>query len=134
VFQPLSEQYLQSWGGEWKRRAPFRLSYFREQAKTRETPSLVLLSQVLPDPYNIGYQDVRWLVLETVNGQKVSTLGEVRDALQKVKGGFHILEFVQGDSLRRVVLAAGKDESEATARVLERYGVDKSSNLNSPAQ
>ena len=28
LFQPLTDSYLQSWGNDWKRRAPFRLNYY----------------------------------------------------------------------------------------------------------
>jgi hypothetical protein len=123
VFQPLTDSYLQSWGTDWKRRAPFRLAYYRNEEPTQERPALVLLSQVLPDPYNIGYQEQHWLVVDKVNGQRVSRLPELRQALEKPVNGFHIIDFVQSDSLRRMVLAAGEPEREATSRVLRRYGI-----------
>ncbi len=124
VFQPLIDPYLQSWGPEWKRRAPFRLLYYRDEPATREQPSLLVLAQVLPDSYNIGYQEQRYLVLDTVNGRRVSNLRELNDALQHPEGQYHILEFARSDTLRKVVLAAGDAERQATARVLERYGID----------
>ena len=123
VFQPLTDSYLESWGADWKRRAPFRLNYYRNESPSKERPALVLLSQVLPDPYNIGYQDQRYLILDKVNGQPVHYLSELRDALKKPAEGFHVFEFVRSDSLQRLVLAAGDAEQEATARVLTRYGI-----------
>src|SRR4029077_3754404 len=101
VFQPLTDPYLQSWGAEWKHRGPFRLLYYRNEPPTKNRPALVLLSQVLPDAYNIGYQEQRYLVLDKVNGQRISRLPELRDTLEKPINGFHILEFTQSDSLRR---------------------------------
>ena len=126
VFQPLTDSYLQSWGADWKRRAPFRLVYYRNDTPSTNRSSLVLLSQVLPDPYNIGYQDQKGLVVDKVNGQRISKLSDLRQALEKPVDGFHILEFVQSDSLRKIVLAAGEPEQEATARVLRRYGINES--------
>jgi hypothetical protein len=123
VFQPLTDSYLQAWGPEWKRRSPFRLYYYNNESPTKERPELVILSQVLPDPYNIGYQDQRSLVLEKVNGRPVHRLSELRDALQKPTGEFHTFEFAKGDTLQRVVLSAGSEESAATERVLKRYGI-----------
>lgn len=123
VFQPLTDSYLQSWGPEWKQRSPFRLYYYNDQPPTRQRPALVILSQVLPDPYNIGYQEHKWLVVDKVNGQRVNYLADLRQALQKPLNGFQVLEFAQGDSLRRIVLAAGEAEKEATQRVLTRYGI-----------
>jgi hypothetical protein len=123
LFQPLTDPFLQSWGSEWKRRSPFRLYYYNNQMPTKERPSLVLLSQVLPDPYNIGYQDLRYIVLDKVNGVRISKLTDLREALAKPKDGYHLIEFVKSDGLRRVVVAAGEQESAATDRVMKRYGI-----------
>ena len=125
VFQPLTDSYLQSWGSDWRRRAPFRLVYFRNDQPTKERPALVLMSQVLPDPYNIGYQEQKCLVVEKVNGQKISHLSDVRQALDKPQDGFNVIELIQSDSLRKIVLAAGDSEKESTARILKRYGIDE---------
>jgi hypothetical protein len=127
VFQPVTDSYLQSWGSEWKRRSPFRLFYYRNEPSTKERPALVLLSQVLPDSYNIGYQEQKWLVVDKVNGQPVRRLADLRQALEKSAEGFHVIDFVQSDSLRRMVLGAGEAEHQATARVLKRYGINQAS-------
>jgi hypothetical protein len=123
VFEPLTESYLSAWGSDWKRRAPFRLNYYRDESPSKERPALVLLSQVLPDSYNIGYQEQRYLVVDKVNGQPVHRLADLQEALHKATKGVHVIEFARGDSLRRMVLAAGDAEHEATARVLKRYGI-----------
>ncbi len=130
VFQPLTKDYLRAWGQDWERRAPFRLVYFRNEEPKPERPAIVVLSQVLPDFYNLGYQDARTLVLERVNGQKVSYLTDLQQALSKPMDGFHVLEFMKGDSLQRIVLDATA-EHDATKRVLERYGIDKAAVVNS---
>lgn len=124
VFQPLSEAFLQSWGPDWKRRSPFRLFYYTNQHPTPERPALVTLSQVLPDMYNLGYQDLKYLVVDQVNGRKISCLQDIREALKHPGDGFHTIQFVRSDSLRRLVLAA-EDQEAATKRVLARYGIAK---------
>lgn len=126
VFQPLTDAYLQSWGTDWRRRAPFQLMHYRGEPPTAEHSALVVLSQVLPDSYNIGYQEQKYLVLDKVNGQRISKLPELRQALTKPQDGYNVLEFVRSDSLRRMVLSAGTGEQEATARVLKRYGINDS--------
>jgi len=131
VFQPLSIPYLQSWGADWRQRAPFRLNYYNNEPPTKDRSSLVLLSQVLPDPYNIGYQEVNYLAVDKVNGQRISRLSDLKAALQKPVNGYHIIDFMPGDSLQRLVLAAGDAEEEATRRVLKRYGITESSRLAS---
>lgn len=123
LFQPLSVPYLQSWGStDWRRKAPFRLTLAASQQSTEEQPAMVLLSLVLPDPVNLGYQDARYLPLRMVNHKKVFTLRDVRAAIETPVDGFHIVEFIRGDSLQRIVLDA-KEAEEANARILERYGI-----------
>ena len=124
VFQPLTKNYLRGWGQDWERRAPFRLAYFRNEDPTPERPAIVILSQVLPDLYNLGYQESRQLVLEKVNGHKVNRLPELQSALRKPVNGFHIFEFMKGDTLRRIVLDAATLDA-ATKRVLDRYGIER---------
>lgn len=130
VFQPLTDAFLQRWGNEWKRRSPFRLFYYRNETRKKGRSGIVLLSQVLPDSYNIGYQDLKYLPVEKVNGRSVSKLSDLQDALRSPVNGYHIFDFVESDSLRRVVLEAGAAETEATARVLKRYGVADRAKLN----
>jgi hypothetical protein len=83
-----------------------------------------LLSQVLPDIYNLGYQDAKFLVVDEVNGRKISYLQELQEALKHPVNGFHTIVFQRSDSLRKLVLAAD-DQEPATKRVLARYGITK---------
>ena len=124
VFQPLSNSYLRSWGEDWKRRSPFRLYYYNNEEPTKERPAVVFLSLVLADLYNLGYQDSRFLVVDKVNGRKVTRLPELREALQSPTNGCHLIEFVKGDSLQRLMIEASETEA-ATQRVLQRYGIAK---------
>lgn len=132
VFQPLTVPYLQRWGSDWQRNAPFRLNYYREDEATKARPALIILSQVLPDKFNIGYQEQRALVVDKVNQQKVHTLAELQLALRKPTGDFHIIDFVPNEQLQRIVLAAGRPEAEATARILERFSITAAAQITPP--
>jgi hypothetical protein len=79
---------------------------------------------VLPDVFYVGYSEARYLVVSKVNGKKVSYLSELQEALKAPVDGFHIFEFMKGDSLQKIVLNANQ-EPAATARVLDRYGIEK---------
>ena len=131
VFQPLTVPYLQSWGADWNRKAPFRLSYATRQEATPEEPSLIVLSLILPDPVNIGYQDLRYLVVDKFNGRTVRRLEDLVAAKEQPRDGFHLIEFREGDSLRRMILDAAEIDA-ATLRVLERYGIPKDRTLWTP--
>jgi hypothetical protein len=123
VFQPLTTPYLQRWGNDWQRNAPFRLNHYRSDEATKAKPSLVILSQVLPDRFNIGYQEYRSFVVDQVNGQRVTSLTELQAALKQPRDNFHVIDFVPNESIQRVVLAAGDAEREATQRILKRFGI-----------
>lgn len=125
VFQPLTTPYLQRWGPEWERNAPFRLNHYRSDEATKANPSLVILSQVLPDKFTIGYQEYRGLVVNQVNGKRVTSLTELKDALRQPQDGFHVIDFVSNETVQRIVLAAGDAEREATSRILQRFGISE---------
>ncbi|HAM72801.1 MAG TPA: hypothetical protein DCM86_14260 [Verrucomicrobiales bacterium] len=124
VFQPLSNQYLRAWGDDWKRRAPFRLNYYNNEAPSKDRPALVILSSILPDPYTLGYQDLRLLVVDKLNGKTISRLTDLEEALKSPVEGFHVIEYMRGDSVRKMVLSAN-GTAEATQRVLDRYGISQ---------
>ncbi|MBX3748267.1 MAG: hypothetical protein KF833_23410 [Verrucomicrobiae bacterium] len=126
VFQPLHQPYLRGWGEDWRRRAPFRLVYFNNDSPTPERSSLVVMSQVLPDPINVGYQEFRNLVVEAINGRPVRTVADVQAALRDPRDGVHRVEFFRGDGLQRLLLDATALE-ESTGRVLQRYGIPAAS-------
>src|SRR6218665_1844921 len=81
------------------------------------------MSQVLPDKFNIGYQEYRGYAIPKVNDQRVTSLADLQAALQKPKGEFHVIDFVPNDALQRIVIAAGTTERDANRRILERFGI-----------
>lgn len=87
-------------------------------------PSLVVLSTVLPDDYNLGYENIGPLMLDRINGQTISTLEDVARALANPPNGFHRLEFMHDDTLKHLVLDARNLEA-ATERVLQQYRISR---------
>lgn len=123
VFQELSVPYLSTWG-DWMRRGPTRLlvAYDREGAEpTPEAPRIVLLSSVLPDPCNLGYQDLRDLIVTSVNGVRIGRLEDARRAFAQPAGGFHVVEFLPGQGPTRIVLDVAEVNAGAE-RIRALYG------------
>ncbi len=118
VFQPLTEPLMRSLG----RSAPIRFACYRDDLPTNERPSVVFLSQVLPDPINIDYHDLRFQTLERVNGRTIRVLKDIVDAVANPTGDVHLFEFTRGLGLNRIVLDAGTLPA-ADARILKRYGI-----------
>ena len=126
VFQELTRPYLGAWG-DWARRAPPRLlvAIDREPDDAGAEPRrIVLLSSVLPDAANLGYQELRDLMVDRVNGQPVGSLADVRKALSSPPGGYHVVEFTAGQAAARAVLDAGEAQA-AAARLRQTYGVER---------
>jgi S1-C subfamily serine protease len=123
VFQELTVPYLATWG-DWARRAPTRLlvAYDREGAEpTPEASRIVLLSSVLPDSCNLGYQDLRDLIVTSVNGVRVGSLDDLRRAFATPPDGFHVVEFVPGQGPTRIVLDVAA-VAAAAERIRSLYG------------
>ena len=124
VFQELTRPYLGAYG-DWTRRAPPRLTVALDregQESDPEWPRIVLLSSVLPDAANLGYQDLRDLIVEKVNGRRIGSLDQLRQAIANPTGPYHVIELLPGQGARRVVI--GVDEAKrSVARLQKAYGV-----------
>jgi hypothetical protein len=126
VFQELTRPYLASWG-DWTRRAPPRLLVAIDrdpEPSGPEPPRIVLLSSVLPDSVNLGYQELRDQIVERVNGRSVPNLQALREAFASVTTGYHVIEFLSGQAASRIVIDAA-DADAASDRLRRAYGVDR---------
>jgi hypothetical protein len=129
VFVPLSEAYLRSWGPGWRQQAPFRLSYYDDGKVTPERPQRVVLSQVLPYPSNIGYEGLRNMVIDEVNGTKIRQLSDIMTALKSPIGGFDVFKFASGESVQNVVLDASEID-HVNQEIMTRYNIPLDHVLN----
>ena len=126
VFQELTVPYLSTFG-DWRRRGPPRLliAHDREASQpSPESPRIVLLSSVLPDAANLGYEGVRNVIVDRVNGRTIGSMDDLREAFRHPDGRFHVVEFLPGLAPERLVL----DVEEARAseeRIRAAYGVDR---------
>jgi len=125
VFRELDRDYLLTWGKGWRASANQRLVTYWDLERDAQTPDrrrLIILSQVLPDPYNIGYHDVRNLVLRRVNGRTVDSIADLEQAFRSPRDGVHRVEFLPSEDCSRLVLDAASF-SEATTRILKSYNI-----------
>ena len=126
VFQELTVPYLGTFG-DWQRRGPPRLliAYDREATEpTAKSPRIVVLSSVLPDAANLGYETVRAVIVERVNGRDIGSMADLREAFARPEGRFHIVEFLPGLAPERLVLDV-EEVKASEARIRAAYGVDR---------
>jgi hypothetical protein len=128
VFQPLTKNYMQEWGGQWFLTAPSKLmNYYINGIRSKNRKEVVLLSKVLADEINQGYHDMSNLVVERVNGRSISEMKDLVKAFESNKGLFHIIE---DDAGQKIIISRDKAD-RFSGKILERYKIseDRSENL-----
>ena len=118
VFQPLTEGYLRSWGRDWRYVAPDHLkSWYLSGEPCEKLQEVVILSRVLADKVNAGYQQYENLIVVEVNGQPIGSLDELITAIEGHEGPYH--EFITEEEI--VLVLDKKAALEAHERLLTRY-------------
>lgn len=126
VLRELSAGYLRAWGEEWRTNAPTRLVIEYSLHSLRgpeESPERVLIiSRVLPDPANLGYENVGNAIVKAVNGRSMHSLADFRAAIRHPVEGYHRLELLPGSGRTSLVYDAAELEA-VNARVRKRYAI-----------
>lgn len=124
VFQPLNNSLIRSLGDS----ASGMMNYY---AKGRTIPgrtSLVALTTVLPDDYNLNFENLGPFILDSINGVKIETLEDVSNALAQPPNGYHKIKFMSDEYLQHIVLDA-ETLATATERILENYRIPAAASL-----
>jgi hypothetical protein len=130
VFVPLTNDYLRSWGTDWHQHAPFRLFYYNMGKVTPDHPERVVLSQVLPDQVNLGYESLRNTVIDKINGLNIRQISDVVTALKSPINGFDVFTFASGEPVHEAVLDAAALDG-ANLNIMARFHIPYDHVLNS---
>jgi PDZ domain-containing protein len=125
VLRELDLPYLKTWGKDWEKQAPDPLLSryrFETEAQSPERRRFVMISSVLPSSYNVGYQELRDVVIERVNEREIGKIEDVVAALAHPLDGYHVFE-LSADSPRDQVVLEASDLDAATAAILEEYSI-----------
>ena len=144
LFQELTIDYLSIWGKNWRKRAPLRLRLFLEQNNTVMIPDnnntennfdshknnpkqpsrVVLVTKVIPDSINIGYQNLSNAVVLKINDESIKSLIDVSQAFLKPKNEFHRIDFLPGSERMSAILPKEKLK-ESNLRIKKNYRIPK---------
>ncbi|KAK2635125.1 hypothetical protein Ddye_029917 [Dipteronia dyeriana] len=118
VFIPLTQPYLHEYGEDWYNTSPRRLC----ERALRELPKkagqqFVILSQVLIDDINTGYERLAELQVKKVNGVEIENLKHLCQQVENCSS--ENLRFDLDDD--RVVVLDYKKAKIATSRILKRH-------------
>jgi S1-C subfamily serine protease len=123
IIQELSLSYLREYGKEWASRAPTHLLFYNQNQdylNGDQGEKIVIISNIIPTPYTIGYENLSNLVLVKVNGQKIGKLSDVTRALAKPVNGFHKFEVEQNP---RVIYLDPRELPMIHRIIEERYRI-----------
>lgn len=118
LFVPLNQNYLDSWDDDWKTpRMLLNYLYYGEITEKRD--EVVVLSEVLADDVNMGYQQITYISVDSINGVKVKNMRHLINLIENSKERFIEIKL---ENKGRVVLELSKMKN-ATPRILERYRI-----------
>ena len=124
VFQELSRQFLKEWGPEWTQKAPERFLYYDryqdELFQNDPRQRIVILSNVLPSPCTVGYEELNCLVVTRINGVALTSLADIETALAQPVEGFHRIQ-IQGHPGEIVIDA--KEAASIEPTLMHNYGI-----------
>ena len=130
VLQRLTRPYLAGWGKDWSGKvSPHLYHYYRDLAfkPTDDRRQIVVLSYVLPAPINMGYQQLRQLVVTKFNGKTIRSIGDILEARNlDPQSKYHLIEFEHDQP---VVVIPRVEAAAADALIASRYGIDKLINV-----
>lgn len=120
VFVPLTQPYLHEYGEDWYNTSPRRLC----ERALRELPKkageqFIVLSQVLMDDVNAGYERLAELQVKKVNGVEVENLKHL----------CQLVEYCSAENLRfdldddRVIVLNYQVAKIATSKILKRHRI-----------
>lgn len=122
LFVPLNMNLIKRWGADWTRSAPVNLLHARSQWSSPERREMVVALQVLAADVNLGYHDVRNLIVDTVNDRPVRDFYDFVRQLRDSKDEFMVFRSDSGFQL-----VVDHDEAQASeADILQRYRIPAS--------
>ncbi|CAM6089030.1 unnamed protein product [Calypogeia fissa] len=120
VFTPLTQPYLHEYGDDWYNTAPRRLC---EKALTgtltKPEEQFVILSQVLVDEVNAGYERLADYQVQKVNGVEVQNLRHLKGLVEGCTSSSLRFDLDEG----RVLVLNYETAKEASYNILRRHRI-----------
>ena len=135
VLQELNMGYLASWGKNWKYNAPDEMLYlwrFQKFPDKKPGDRVMILSRVLADAHNKGYEGNGNLIVEKVNNHPVHSIQDLRAALAAGvpdRPGLARFTFAYGGG---DIILAYKGMADAHQRISRNYDIPLSGSFYSP--
>jgi S1-C subfamily serine protease len=126
VFQVLTRDFLSTWESWWDKAPKEFLYLYYSGTRTPERHEVVILTQILADEINVGYEHLYSESVVAVEGQMPR---DMADFVRRVEAAHGLIE-IRTSSEGLIVLDAARAR-EANPRIMERYRIthDRSPDL-----
>jgi S1-C subfamily serine protease len=126
VFQPLTGNYLNTWG-KLEKAPSYLVSQFYHGKRNGKRNQVIVLTNILGGEMTAGYEDAQNHIVSQVNGESISSMADLVRAVENNQGPYHTIVDEHGT---HIVLERTKvaDQSEI---LLKRYKIrsDRSEDL-----
>ena len=129
VFQTLTRDFLATWDKWWNKAPKEFLFHYFSGARTDERQEIVILTQVLGDEINVGYEQFYNESVATVNGRVPRDMADFVRMLDSARGVLELRTSGPG-----IIMLDAEQIRAANQRILARYhiGRDRSLHLGAP--
>lgn len=124
VFQPLTRNYLNTWDTWWEKAPKEFLHFYYSGGRKKEQQEVVVLTQILADELNVGYDHLYNESIIAVNGTLPRDLAHF---VELIEGSGETVN-IETSSKGRIVLRT-QDVAESTKRIKERYRIGNDRHL-----
>lgn len=127
-FTELTNAYLKEFGSEYRVKSEKKLVYLSDYYQKKVHPvreKIVILSRVFPLEGNLGYQEFQDLVLEKVNGIRVTSLSQLKSLLQSEDATYFAFELSGG----KIAFFTRKEILDLQQELQSTYKLGRSYNL-----
>ncbi len=126
VFQVLTRDFLATWD-EWWNKAPKEfLYYYYFGQRSEERREIVILTQVLNDKINVGYEEFYNEAVLSINGHRPRDMSDFVARLDQAEGVIELRTSGPG-----VIMLDSEEVRQAKPRIMNRYHItsDRSADL-----
>jgi len=126
VFQTLTRDLLKTWREWWNRAPPEFLNYYYAGIRTEERQEIVVITQILADEINVGYEDFFNESVVSVNGELPRDMAHFVALMEQARGVVEITTSRHG-----TLMFDADAVRETMPRILEQYRIprDRSASL-----
>lgn len=133
VFQSLSIPFLQAWGRDWRKKAPddiiLTLDKMGSKIATDEMREIIVLSQVLSHPVNMGHHNrsIGRKIVHELNGSAIESLSQLKTVLDRSTEPYVELALGEG---KEPLLLPPEELKLADPDISKWYGITRMSSID----